>query len=50
MRPKRGSWSVSAKGAKYFREDSISAEGGCALLDIKDVDEDHEFEMLVLDG
>ena len=42
--------SLSAKGAKYFREDSICAEGSGGLSDMKDLEADHEFEMLALDG
>ena len=42
--------SLSAKGARYFREDSICAEGSSDLSDIKDLEANNAFEMLALDG
>ncbi len=44
------SGSANKGSAKFFREDSISAEGEVALTDIKDLEADQEFEMLALDG
>ena len=40
----------AAISAKYFREDSLTAEGNEGISDMKDLDADYEFEMLALDG